>query len=63
MHARPAGTARGEPPVLGRGEGRRGASERGAPRAAVRSPPVLLAGAAWGLRTGDKEFRQRVLSH
>ena len=74
-----AGPGRGEkesPRVLGRarGEGeppRAGpAREKGAGQgrrphgAAVRAPPVLLAGgSAQGLRTGDKEFRQRVFSH
>lgn len=52
-------------PCWVRGERRKGAVERRAPACvAVRSPPVLLAGgSAWGLRTGDKEFRQRVFSH
>lgn len=52
-------------PVLGQGRGEKGGSgERSPHHVAARSPPVLLAGgSAWGLRTGDKEFRQRVFSH
>lgn len=58
-------TARGEPPHAGPGARRGGGCWIAEPpHEAVRSIPVLLAGgSAWGLRTGDKEFRQRVFSH
>lgn len=65
MHARLVGTARGQPPRAGLGREEKGGGQGRRPHGtAVRASPVLLAGgSARGLRTGDKEFRQRVFSH